>query len=434
MPHRLHKISVFLGALLLLSAAGCEEAAKQIEGAAETISTPVKPLLAVATEMHVRLRLKNPLDEPWPAAPVTVPIGPQLGEALKGGASVLRIGLGRKIPFQLDDLDGDGRPDELFFLLDFKPGEERAARLELSPGTRPPTFDRKTYAMIGSVRGSTLMAWESELIGYYTYGPAIVDCFGKTKPILSGRHFFADAKRGPWTYSDEYGQDFMPVGRTLGVAGVFLSEHAYDRSRLCRPWPLKSNAPPGAVYPYGCARLDYKVLSDGPIRAVAETRIKDWRGNLGNYEATVRYFIYAGKRYCRMDIELAKVETKSDKLLLGVGLAKLTGEQLYRYSPSYALSVSENVFDPDSKQVVAKLIGLALIYPNADYDSAGETDQDGFNHLIIFDPAGKKKKTVYFCAAWDKDGGITSANAWTEYVHALKRRLTHSIQVKLTKP
>src|SRR5437016_3058089 len=64
----------------------------------------------------------NPTEDDWPEAPVVVSVQPAMNvKSVEEG--------GKRSGIQIDDLDGDGKPDEIVFLAALKPHETKTFKL-----------------------------------------------------------------------------------------------------------------------------------------------------------------------------------------------------------------------------------------------------------------------------------------------------------------
>ena len=99
-------------------------------------------ITALLSSLYVTV--SNPLPEQRSDVPVVVPIPTSAGEV----RSIKIAGI-NNMPYQLDDMNGDGVADEIVVMLDMKPGETRTLTLNLStvPDTTA-TFEAGTYAYL----------------------------------------------------------------------------------------------------------------------------------------------------------------------------------------------------------------------------------------------------------------------------------------------
>jgi Domain of unknown function (DUF4861) len=115
----------------------------------------------------------------------------QLPERLRKGPVILKDRSGREIPVQSDDLDGDGRPDELYFQLSLAPLE--SASLQLFSGKTKKTKPSQLQAFVdrGIIRLETPLCTLSssgpeEIKIYRPSGkdPVIAAAFVIPEPVL----------------------------------------------------------------------------------------------------------------------------------------------------------------------------------------------------------------------------------------------------------
>lgn len=99
-------------------------------------------MITLSLLLSLTVTVTNPLGIAREAVPVVVPIeqnGKEINSAIIKGHP--------DIAYQLDDLNDDGRADELVFLLDLKPNAVETLKIELSqtPDTRKFTPETNAY-------------------------------------------------------------------------------------------------------------------------------------------------------------------------------------------------------------------------------------------------------------------------------------------------
>lgn len=72
---------------------------------------------------------------------------------------------------------------------------------------------------------------------------------------------------------------------------------------------------------------------------------------------------------------------------------------------------------------------MALLYSPLAFKQALDTPEDGNNHIVLLDGI-RGRTTIFYCAAWERDGEIASAQEWEQYVSALAERLHDPPQVE----
>ncbi len=213
---------------------------------------------------------------------------------------------GNKIPYQLDDLDQDGKPDILFLQLSLKANS--SSSLSFKKVNEPPSFDSKTDAVfkirdeadpesmqIGedfrSVDSFTEQedlqqdngiiflegpGWESNLIGYRFYfdDRNRFDIFGKSSydPALANITEEYHSRR-------DWGADVLKVSSTLGIGTPALFKdgtfHAIEKTGL----------------------KTLEIIADGPLRSIIKVSYPDWEVDGSSMDAELELEIHANHRY-----------------------------------------------------------------------------------------------------------------------------------------
>ena len=419
----MRKLGCAVAALLVvLGVAGCRSGRKDVS--ADSQLRPVGP---------VDIVLRNPLDRPVRNAPVFIKAQRLPSKEFyildpKSAAAGLRDA---EVIYQIDDLNGDGRPDEVFFQISMGPGETRRLRVVPAPLRR--FGDRAVRAFVYQHESTPVIrpVLESALAGYYTYGASKLDVFGKIRPGLTADKIFTAKGSTQHDWSAELGVDYLPVGLSMGAGAVFLSEDPQDRTRVSRPWTKNSFLVKelGALGRRHEARYAYRVTVDGPLRAIVDTRITDWQTDAGIYALSMRQTVFAHQRYLRWTVWVDHVNTSSKGLLFGAGFRALKEETKVLATDSFLASVSQDVYAPVSRRKPAAWLGLALMFSPNDLKQTADTPTDGGNHLVLLDVIPKRRVTFCAAAAWDKDGGIITPSGWFRQVGEWAEELNHPVQV-----
>lgn len=100
-------------------------------------------MLALPLLLSLTVTVSNPIGQSREAVPVVVPVG-QDGKEINS----VTIKGHPEIAWQLDDLNDDGRADELVFLLDLKPNATETLTIDLSSAEMETDFTPGTNAYI----------------------------------------------------------------------------------------------------------------------------------------------------------------------------------------------------------------------------------------------------------------------------------------------
>src|SRR5262249_20093179 len=127
-----------------------------------------------------------------------------------------------EIPSQADDLDGDGKYDELVFQIDLKARQTRIVTIAYGDAATMQRL-RTPYAKRTDARFATHYegpGWESEQIAWRIYFDKrnAIDIYGKRRPGLYLELFAAPE----YVYHQEspLGRDIYGIGKALGPAGI----------------------------------------------------------------------------------------------------------------------------------------------------------------------------------------------------------------------
>lgn len=368
----------------------------------------------------VTLTVSNPLDEARPDAFVAVPRA-RLA-ALGDGPLVVTRG-GAEVPSQRDDLDGDGRWDELAFVLDLRAGG--AATVTVARG-EPADHPARTQADLqvregGAWRGSVYeggdMArvsaldvpdaqvqdskfayaegptWETDRVGFRVYldERARIDVFGKT----GGPPALHDL--GPDYHAiNDWGSDVLKVGASLGlgtpaalVDGAFRTLGTPDR---------------------------VEVVTSGPVRSVLRWTVDEWVVDGEPYRAVWEVEARAGRRYSESRLTVTHPDGRPARLDLVTGIVRHAAAPDLVTSREaghlVALTWGDQADQGDG-------LGLGLVIPEAFEPDAGETD-DTF--AFALEPEGGAVRYL-LAAAWELERDpLASADAFREHLEGVARR------------
>ncbi len=127
-----------------------------------------------------------------------------------------------ELPSQVDDLDGDGKGDELAFQIDLAPHQTRIVTVSYGNQDRiwrlRGDYEQRTAALFSrKIEG---LGWESERVAFRVYFDSrnAIDLYGKRRPTLQlGMYASPD-----YTYHDESpeGRDIYKVGDAIGIGSV----------------------------------------------------------------------------------------------------------------------------------------------------------------------------------------------------------------------
>jgi hypothetical protein len=378
---------------------------------------------------RLTVTVTHDLDAARPSETIVIP-WQDVNAALPGALIqhlVVKDAGGRVLPYQVTnvaplakDPQGVGAAyGELLFQHDFQPGEKTATFVvEKSDGLTPP-FAPKAFARYVPERLDDF-AWENDVVGHRTYGPALAApaAPGSGKEVLETSGLDIWFKRVDYPIVDRWynkghdhyhkdegeGMDMYNVGRSRGAGGTGV----WDGARLY----TSSNW------------AGWKVLANGPIRAVFELTYAAWNAAGTQVTETKRFTVDAGHQLDRIDSTFTF--SGPSALTVAVGLNKTPSDK--KQEPRIALVKDEanHALLQWVEQASNGAFGTAVVLPV----STGFAE-DALNDLVLARVESGKPLRYWVGAAWDRAGRITSRAAWQAYVAAESIRAMHPVRVSL---
>lgn len=338
------------------------------------------------------------------------------------------------IPYQLDDLNKDGKSDELFLQLDFDANE--AKTIVISETKNKPEFEKLTDAVL-KVRetpdsesmqvgddfeevefypipadlkqdnGLVFLegpAWESDLVGYRFYidNRTRFDIFGKTTNELVLKDI-----SGNYHEVGDWGADVLAVGSSLGMGS------------------------PAVLTSDGLRTIDtvnekyIEVIADGPIRSIIKTTYTGWDLPENSVDIIMNLEIHAHHRYTKLSIE-----NTSEELLenLTTGLVK------HPTPPGVNTKESDQallVYSWGNHSYFDDLLGKALLVPNKFNPTIDEVNESSYL-VTMSSPDGYFE--YYILAAWEMEPQNSSLKSLKEFETLLQNetdQLFNSLSIEL---
>ncbi|TAM79232.1 MAG: DUF4861 domain-containing protein [Acidobacteria bacterium] len=306
------------------------------------------------------------------------------------------------VPSQADDLDGDGMADEFEFPIALKPHESRQVEIYFSMTLRGQiVYPRAVHAAHNYGYNRQTAALESEIIGYRTYGGFFLDIEGR----VAGHMGLYNDLNGYLAAHRNFavGGDIFHIGDTLGLGGIFLKRDG----TIYRPsmnMPDYANKPSAENVPH------YRVVADGPLRAIIEATLDHWKVGEDEVAVRARYSIDSGDAFVRCRVRITPVRMRQEDVYqVGAGVRELPQEETAKESGLLLLS--------GSQQQQTGRLGLALYFnPETAFASTPITTPEGKNEVAVF------KKTLSCGASFEEEYAV--AGAWeksgiTDLLHYL---------------
>jgi hypothetical protein len=394
-----------------------------LAAATATAATAAERLTITVTQDLSIARPSETIAVPWKSVNDTLPHAGVQHIVVKDAA-------GRVLPYQVTNVAPEAKDPqrigvaygELLFQHDFAPGEKRATfTVEKLEAVVPP-FPAKVSARIVPERLDDF-AWENDKIAHRTYGPALAAPApaGSDKEVLKTSGLDIWFKRVPYPIVDRWynvghdhyhhdegeGLDMYNVGTTLGAGGTGI----WSGGKL---WS-------------GINFTHWKVLANGPLRAIFELTYDGWDAAGTKVAEVKRFTVDAGHYFDRIDSTFTFAGSRP--LTVAVGLNKEPADK----GEDAKSTLTEDKASKALVQWVAQKtmgdFGVAVIVPTAGTPAYGA---DGRNAFMLAPATSGRPLRYYVGAAWTRAGEITSAQQWKRYVADEAARVASPVHVSLS--
>jgi hypothetical protein len=392
------------------------------------VVTLLAPAAAGAAE-RLAVTVSHDLDAARPAETIAIPwtdVNRILPNALIQNI-VVKDARGNVLPYQVTNVAPQAKDPknvgaaygELLFQHDFAPGEHSAVFTVEKTDALQPVFAPKSFARYVPERLDDF-AWENDRVAHRTYGPALAapDTAGTGKEVLvtSGLDIWFKRVEHPivdrWYNKghDHYhkdegeGMDMYNVGRSRGAGGTGV----WDGERLATSGNYAS----------------WKVLANGPVRAVFELAYDAWDAAGTRVTEVKRFTVDAGHQLDRIDSTFTFSGPAA--LTVAVGLNKTPADKKQAARVALVRDDADHALLQWVEQATNGAFCTAVVLPA----STGYAE-DAMNDLVLARVESGKPLRYWVGAAWDRAGRITSKAAWQAYVAAEARRIAHPVHVAL---
>ena len=359
-------------------------------------------LAAAPRVKTLKLAVFNPWDDPRPADRVALPVADlkriapdfNAGNAIvtTSAASTLeedaRTLQTTELPSQADDLDGDGKFDELVFQIPLNAHQTRI--VTVSYGDQAAILRlRSLYSPATAARFATRYegpGWESMLTAWRIYFDKrnAIDMYGKRRPGLYLELF----SRPEYIYHLEtpMGRDMFKVDKSLGIGGVGAL--------------VNGKAEPVAEV----ADRQWRILANGPVRSVVELEYKGWKVGGHTVDLVSRITQWAGEHGFEHRITVsdpsavqlvATIRRRPDVPLLPPPAAAAVATL-----STWGTMVVESGTKAGTRELPDENLGIALLVPK---DQSAGVLQDDQNHMVRLAPKNGMAEW-YAAAIWDQEG------------------------------
>jgi pectinesterase len=391
----------------------------------------VASAFAALASGQVKITVTHDLDAARPAETITVP-WVEVNRVLPGALLqhlAVKDAQGNVLPYQVTNVapqakDPEGKGvayGELLFQHDFAAGEKSATFTIEKTETVAPVFPAKAFARYVPERLDDF-AWENDKIGHRTYGPALAapTVPGVNKEVLVTSGLDIWCKRVSYPIVDRWynkghdhyhkdegeGMDMYNVGPSRGCGGTGV----WDGARLH----------------VGRNYQSWRVLANGPVRAIFELTYDTWMANGVIVSEVKRFTVDAGHQLDQIESTFT-VAVGPKEITVAIGLNKTPADK--GQEPQIALTpvAADGSLTQWIVQKMNGALGTAVIVP-AGFQGFAEDER---NHLLLAKAVSGQPLRYYVGAGWSKAGEFNSAADWNAYVAAIAARLRAPLKITL---
>ena len=327
---------------------------------------------------------------------------------------VLTIG-SKEIPSQLDDLNGDGKWDELAFEIDIERNSKEEVKIKWVDEDKEPSYPKRTQVWFGvaekrdgkfkpvteenrpdwwtpqlqpplyQMEGP---GWENDKVGFRNYFDArnAMDIFGKTTSKMvfdSVDGSYQDYhKMCPW------GMDILKVGASLGAGAFALIDKGL-------PFPLQQTV-----------SSSFRQISSGPVRSMIEIVYEGWMVDGKSYNVKQRISIWAGKYWYKNEVSVSGF-LGDKEIAIGITNIKNQGRPIYKTNNMAFTSLASHEKQSENDD----FLGMGLLFATKAFAGYGEAPRilpfpkkDTVSHTWYAKLKIKSGQPIdyYFFAGWEK--------------------------------
>jgi pectinesterase len=367
-----------------------------------------------------------------PAETITVPWS-ALAKAMPGALLqhiTVKDAAGHSLPYQVTNIAPEAKDPrnegvaygDLLFQHDFAADEKSATFTIEKLEAVAPVFPGRVFARFIPERLDDF-AWENDKVAHRTYGPALAAPAepGSNKEVLVTSGLDIWCKRVSYPVVDRWynkghdhyhhdegeGMDMYNVGtsRGCGGTGVWDGQKLYV-GRNYRTW---------------------KVIANGPIRAIFELTYDAWDANGVKVNETKRFTVDAGHNFDQIDSTFVVVAGAAKEITVAVGLNKNSGDKGQDTKSEVTKNQTDGWLSQWEVQKTNGSLGEAIFVP-VGFDGFVE---DTVNHLVVARAVSGQPLRYYVGAGWSKAGEFSSKEDWNAYIAACAARVKSPVTVTL---
>lgn len=327
---------------------------------------------------------------------------------------------GHVLPYQVTNtkpLDPNGSYGEFLFQHDFAAGEKSATFTIEKTEAVASVFPTKVFARYVPERLDDF-AWENDRVAHRAYGPGLdTPAAGGSRMISSGIDVWC--KRVGYPIVDRWynkghnhyhkdegeGMDMYQVGQSRGCGGTGI----WDGQELYVSHNYKT----------------WKVLANGPIRAIFEFTYDPWDAKGVKVSETKRFTVDAGHNLDQMDSTFT-VEDGPKEITVAIGINKNSADKGQDVKAEVTTNQKDGWLTQWEIQKTNGSLGEAVVVAP---DVLEGFTEDASNRLVLAKVASGQPLRYYLGAGWTKSGDFSSKEDWNSHVAACAARAKSPVKV-----
>jgi hypothetical protein len=400
-----------------------------------------------------KIILKNTSNLALPQKAISIKKGQLLDKVIVGKYPIL-ISKTDTIPAQVNDLDGDEKWDEIFFVADFSPNEKKT--LELKWSETDPKFTIKTSVRFGKREAKNLPVhpdtqevllanqvhkklgyqkyqtdgptWENDKVGFRHYldGRNSKDVFGKKIPAITPEDVGINSKgavEDNYHVMYDWGRDIFPVGNSVGLGGyALLIDNEVKRLGIIASDTVNN-----------VEKTTFKIVSEGPVNSVLSYHYQNWKTAGNEYQVQETTSIWPGMYGYENTVSISGLKGKETFL---VALSNLNNKNPLKVieSGDWVCLIQHDYLTYERQWI----LGTAILVPRKIYKGfieAPKTGQLTDSYLAKLSLENNKQISYYAIAGWElsADKNFKDSTYFTNYVTTLAKQLSAKIKVEIVK-
>jgi hypothetical protein len=314
----------------------------------------------------------------------------------------------REIASQADDLDGDGKADQIAFLADLRPYETARYWLYYSPtGERGNSYAPSTAATEKWPNARNGLAWESNRVAYVFNGGRM-EFLGKKEQNLVLKSLIPSQE---YDSEQEWGMNVLNSGETAGIGGLIIWEGA-------KAVPAFDGAGRNAI------SIQRRIVASGPVRTTGAVTLTGIGGQ-HRYKIEERFSIYANGRYSENHVRISSIAT-SGAIQFGPSFVKMPNDRSF-------FDARMGYFGSWGRQNnIVQEIGQGAVFP---MNRASLRTTDNERHVVL-QADSNGELTYYIVGDWRRGRTFPVAPTvtdWENEMKALATRLHNPVRVIIGK-